>query len=42
MFHNQRQKDRYGTEKKTKRKITPIFMGDKVPKEVMRKQERNP
>ena len=35
-FHNRRQKHRYGTEKKTKRKTTPKFIGDKVPKEVPR------
>ena len=31
-FLNRTKKDRYRTEKKTKRKITPIFMEDKIPK----------
>ena len=34
-FLNRRQKYRYWTEKKMKGKITPTFIGDKVPKEVM-------
>ena len=36
-FHNRRQKDRYWTEKKNKRMMIPGFIGDNVPKEMMKK-----
>ena len=36
-FHNRRQKDRHWTEKKKKWMMTPRFIGDKVPKEMMKK-----